>query len=110
KALETLIRPDERIVRRQGGLTIRAGEVDLAGITRSGVPVGIPGRDRDSAGHTRGDERWEAGDDQATGGCRLDGNAGLRTGNGAGGGVGGGQRLAAGGLERGTKGTHAGIS
>ena len=99
----------KRVVGRQGGLGVGAGEVDRAGVARGGVAVGVAGHDRDIARCPCDDRRREAGEHQATGSCRVDDDAGLRAGDGAGGRIGSGQRLAPGGFERDAKGMHAGI-
>ena len=78
------VRGGERVVRRQYGLRIGAGEVDRARVANRGVAEWILGDDRNIVGYSGGGGRREAGNDQATGGGGVDRDGRLRAGNAAG--------------------------
>src|SRR5439155_25486408 len=69
----------------------------------------IPGGDREAARRPGRGRRRKTGDRQHAGRCRVDGDARLAAVDAGGGGVGGGQGLAAGGLERDAEAVHATI-
>ena len=97
---------DKGVIGRQVRLAVAAGEVHRPGVTGGGVAEGISRVTVKLLGSPRW---WSKGTrpPKVAGGGRGDGDAGLRAGDAAGHGVGRGERLRAGGLERGAEGVHA---
>ena len=98
--MHTGIRAREGIVGRQHSLQVAAGEMDRTGVAGGGGAVGVLGRDTEGLGNARGGGGREAVDQEAG---RLDDDAGLRSGDARGRGIGGRQRPGAGGFQGGAE-------
>src|SRR5205823_959294 len=101
---------DEGVVRRQNRDAVATGEMDCACISRGSVVERVLSSDREAMRDTCRGRRRITADEQLTGGGRTDRDAGLAAFDGAGFGIGGGDRLAAGRFQSGAERVHARIA
>ena len=101
------IASDERVVARQHGLPVAAGEVHGAAVAGGNIAIRVLGCDREAVARAGGRRRREAGNGERLGGRGADRDARLRPCNRGLDGIRRGQGLGGGSLERRAKSVHA---
>src|SRR5262245_53311358 len=105
--MDALIAAGDRVISGQAGLAIAAAERDGAAVTRIDGAEVVGGGDREVGARSGGLGRAETRDHERVGGGGTDRNPGLCSSDGGRSGVGRGQRLVAGSVQRGGKGMNA---